>query len=70
MLMLKCVLAAAAQAGKSSGSILQQALLLASGGAVGGILPIMGLVYFGFAHGWLNAVRILAPHANYGHADR
>jgi hypothetical protein len=39
-----------AQAGKSGGSVLQQALLLASGGGLAGILPVLAGCYFAMAH--------------------
>ena len=37
------------QAGKSGGSVLQQVLLLVSGGAIAGILPVMAICYFAMA---------------------
>lgn len=37
------------QAGKSGGSVLQQVLLLASGGAIAGILPVMFACFFAMA---------------------
>lgn len=54
------------QAGKSGGSIVQQALLLASGGAIVGILPIMFAVFFAMTRGWLRSVDVLSGHANIG----
>jgi AAA family ATP:ADP antiporter len=38
-----------AQAGKSGGSVLQQVLLLGSGGAIGGIIPVLAACYFAMA---------------------
>ncbi len=59
------------QAGKSGGSVLQQALLLASGGAIAGILPVMALCFFAMAQvrGSLEegrAVRFLQPRGARG----
>ncbi|MEW5316861.1 MAG: hypothetical protein WDW38_008205 [Sanguina aurantia] len=58
-----------AQAGKSAGSVLQQLLLVISGGAIAGSLPIMAIVYIAMAKGWLRSVSLLALQNNYGHAD-
>jgi len=57
------------QAGKSGGSVLQQVLLLATGGAIGSILPIMFGFYFTMANGWLKSVQVLSKFANYGHTS-
>eukprot|EP00798_Chlamydomonas_sp_ICE-L_P015733 gene15733-21855_t len=54
------------QAGKSGGSILQQLLLLFTGGAIAGSIPIMFAVFVLMAQGWLKSVHALANHADYG----
>lgn len=48
------------QAGKSGGSMLQQLLLLVSGGSLAGSLPIMSGVYLLMANGWLRSVSRLS----------
>ncbi|GBF96975.1 hypothetical protein Rsub_09772 [Raphidocelis subcapitata] len=54
------------QTGKSGGSLLQQALLVVSAGAISGpILPILFVVYFGILRGWLDAVRDLSARRRY-----
>ncbi|KAG2483156.1 hypothetical protein HYH03_017948 [Edaphochlamys debaryana] len=57
------------QAGKSGGSVLQQALLLLCGGAIAGQLPIMVVCYLAMSRGWLKAVATLSKVNNYGHAS-
>ena len=50
------------QAGKSGGSLLQQLLLVISGGAIAGSLPVMFIVYTLMAQGWLKSVTQLSAH--------
>lgn len=50
------------QAGKSGGSVLQQLLLLVSGGSLAGSLPVMSGVYLLMANGWLRSVSRLSDH--------
>ncbi|KAK9829542.1 hypothetical protein WJX72_006395 [[Myrmecia] bisecta] len=50
-----------AQTGKSVGSVLQQVLLLCSGGTMSGTLPVMALAYFIMLRAWQGAVNSLAP---------
>jgi AAA family ATP:ADP antiporter len=58
------------QAGKSGGSILQQALLLLTGGVIAGSLPVMFAVYIVMANGWLRSVARLSDHnPRYGQTD-
>lgn len=60
-----------AQAGKSGGSVLQQALLILSAGAIHGIMPVLFLVFFVFLHSWMNAVHNLAAvHTFEGHEGK
>jgi AAA family ATP:ADP antiporter len=51
-----------AQSGKSVSSLLQQVLLIVSGGSLGGILPVLAAFYFAMLHGWHRAVDDLAEH--------
>lgn len=44
-----------------------QVLLVISGGAIGGSLPIMFAVYFVFVQGWIRSVHKLSDVNNYGH---
>lgn len=54
------------QSGKSGGSMLQQALLLLSAGAMTGpILPILFLCFTLMAHGWTRAVHELSSRRRY-----
>ncbi|KAF5839783.1 hypothetical protein DUNSADRAFT_18661, partial [Dunaliella salina] len=46
-----------------------QLLLLATGGAIGSILPVMFGFYFTMANGWLRSVQVLSKFANYGHTS-
>jgi ATP:ADP antiporter, AAA family len=48
------------QAGKSGGSLLQQALLLVSAGSLTGIVPPMAAIFLLMLHGWRGAVDRLA----------
>lgn len=48
------------QTGKSGGSLLQQALLLASAGSITGIMPVMFGVFFLMLRGWRSAVHELS----------
>ena len=58
------------QAGKSGGSLLQQLLLVISGGAIAGSLPVMFIVYTLMAQSWLKSVTQLSAHnPRYGHSD-
>ena len=50
------------QLGKASGSFMQQALLLISGGAIAGSIVPMSVVFVFFANGWLESVNRLAAH--------
>jgi ATP:ADP antiporter, AAA family len=59
-----------AQSGKSIGSVLQQVLLIASGGSVGGVLPILAIFYFIMLARWKAAVADLAEHYDPSHAHR
>lgn len=59
-----------AQSGKSAGSVLQQVLLIISGGTLGGILPVMALFYAMMLRQWNNAVDDLADHYDPQHAHR
>ena len=52
------------QMGKSSSSILQQALLLLSGGSMSIILPIMTLFQVGILNRWMAAVDQLGSFYN------
>jgi AAA family ATP:ADP antiporter len=56
-----------AQLGKASGSFLQQALLLISGGAIAGSIAPMSAVFMLFNLGWLESVNRLSNYnPNYG----
>lgn len=59
-----------AQSGKSVGSILQQALLIMTGGSLGGILPVLAIFYVAMLHQWNGAVTDLAEHYDPGHVHR
>lgn len=59
-----------AQSGKSVGSILQQALLIITGGTVGGILPVLAVFYAVMLHRWNGSVRDLAEHYDPAHVHR
>ena len=59
-----------AQSGKSVGSILQQALLIITGGTVGGILPVLAVFYAVMLHQWNGAVADLAEHYDPAHVHR
>jgi AAA family ATP:ADP antiporter len=48
------------QTGKSGGSLLQQAMLLASAGSITGIMPVMFGVFFLMLRGWRAAVHELS----------
>lgn len=48
------------QTGKSGGSLLQQALLLASAGSITGIMPVMFAVFFMMLRSWRSAVHNLS----------
>ncbi|KAI8467681.1 MAG: TLC ATP/ADP transporter-domain-containing protein [Monoraphidium minutum] len=55
-----------AQAGKSGGSVLQQAMLLLSAGALTGpILPVLFACFFLMARGWTGAVAELSSRRRY-----
>lgn len=51
-----------AQSGKSISSVLQQALLIITGGTVGGILPVLAVFYALMLTRWNSAVGDLAQH--------
>ncbi|KAL3142921.1 hypothetical protein ABBQ38_003208 [Trebouxia sp. C0009 RCD-2024] len=53
-----------AQSGKSAGSVLQQVLLVASGGASLGRLPVMAVAFFFMLKSWLHSVRTLSQYSN------
>lgn len=53
-----------AQSGKSVGSLLQQVLLLASGGVISGMMPLLLLIYYGMLRGWIHSVAVLGTHYN------
>lgn len=59
-----------AQSGKSVGSILQQALLIITGGTVGGILPVLAVFYAVMLHQWNTSVADLAEHYDPAHVHR
>ncbi|EFN55123.1 hypothetical protein CHLNCDRAFT_134175 [Chlorella variabilis] len=59
-----------AQSGKSIGSVLQQALLILSGGTLGGILPLLAVFYAVMLRSWTRAVDDLAEHYDPSHAHR
>lgn len=59
-----------AQSGKSVGSILQQALLILTGGTVGGILPALAIFYAVMLRKWNSAVADLAEHYDPAHVHR
>ena len=51
-----------AQSGKSISSVLQQVLLILTGGTVGGILPVLAVFYAVMLHRWNDAVADLARY--------
>jgi AAA family ATP:ADP antiporter len=51
-----------AQSGKSVSSVLQQVLLILTGGTVGGILPVLAVFYAVMLHRWNTSVADLAEH--------
>ncbi|KAI3428755.1 hypothetical protein D9Q98_007577 [Chlorella vulgaris] len=59
-----------AQSGKSIGSMLQQALLILSGGTLGGILPLLAIFYAVMLRSWTGAVDDLAEHYDPSHVHR
>lgn len=59
-----------AQSGKSVVSIMQQALLILTGGTVGGILPMLAVFYAVMLHRWNTAVDDLAEHYDPAHVHR
>nr|BBG40173.1 hypothetical protein [Parachlorella kessleri] len=59
-----------AQSGKSAGSMLQQALLILSGGTLGGILPILTVLYLIMLTQWKRAVGELGDQHDPAHAHR
>ena len=59
-----------AQSGKSVVSLMQQALMILTGGTVGGILPILAVFYAFMLHRWTTAVDDLAEHYDPAHAHR
>jgi AAA family ATP:ADP antiporter len=59
-----------AQSGKSIGSVLQQALLILSGGTLGGILPLLAVFYAVMLRSWTRAVDDLAEHYDPSHVHR
>jgi ATP:ADP antiporter, AAA family len=58
------------QSGKSVGSVLQQALLILTGGTVGGIVPLLAVFYAVMLHRWTDAVSDLAEHYDPAHVHR
>jgi hypothetical protein len=54
-----------AQAGKSGGSVLQQALLLLSAGAIGPTVPVLFLCYVLMLRGWNGSVAELSRRRRY-----
>jgi len=59
-----------AQSGKSVVSVMQQALLILTGGTVGGILPMLAVFYAFMLHRWIGAVEDLAEHYDPAHVHR
>lgn len=59
-----------AQSGKSVGSVLQQALLIISGGTIGGILPVLAVFYAYMLRQWKISVADLAEHYDPAHVHR
>jgi AAA family ATP:ADP antiporter len=59
-----------AQSGKSVVSVMQQALLILTGGTVGGILPMLAVFYALMLHRWIGAVEDLAEHYDPAHVHR
>ena len=59
-----------AQSGKSVVSVMQQALLILTGGTLGGILPALAVFYAFMLHRWNTAVDDLAEHYDPAHAHR
>lgn len=59
-----------AQSGKSVVSVMQQALLILTGGTVGGILPMLAVFYAIMLHRWIGAVEDLAEHYDPAHVHR
>ena len=59
-----------AQSGKSIVSVMQQALLILTGGTVGGILPALAVFYAIMLHRWNGAVDDLAEHYDPAHVHR
>ena len=59
-----------AQSGKSIGSVLQQVMLIITGGSVSGIIPILALFYALMLQQWKTSVSDLAEHCDPSHVHR
>ena len=59
-----------AQSGKSIGSIVQQMMLIITGGSVSGIIPILAIFYVAMLQQWKSSVTDLAEHCDPAHVHR
>lgn len=59
-----------AQSGKSIGSVLQQMMLIVTGGSVAGIIPVLAIFYVTMLHQWKLSVDDLAEHGDPSHVHR
>ena len=59
-----------AQSGKSLSSVLQQILLIVSGGSVAGIIPVLGICFVTMLDQWKRSIRELASHGDPAEAHR
>lgn len=59
-----------AQSGKSVGSVLQQMMLIITGGSVSGIIPVLAIFYVTMLYQWKASVNDLAEHADPSHVHR
>lgn len=59
-----------AQSGKSIGSVLQQMMLIVTGGSVSGIIPVLAIFYVTMLHQWKSSVEDLAEHGDPSHMHR
>lgn len=59
-----------AQSGKSIGSVLQQMMLIVTGGSVAGIIPVLAIFYVSMLHQWKRSVNDLAEHSDPSHVHR
>ena len=59
-----------AQSGKSVGSVLQQMMLIVTGGSVAGIIPVLAIFYVTMLQQWKSSVKDLAEHGDPSHIHR